>query len=117
MKERLGSRTSRPHSRHRGYVRLRERTYPGSVAHSAGIDRYIVQSTSVCWAPRAIPLIGRFPDTPEPAGRENPPIAAKPACPPPCPPRANEAAGGIKTMNNAIVTLTEMLDMGSAAKS
>ena len=39
-------------NRGRGYVRLRERSYPGSVAHSAGIDRHIVHSTSVCWAPR-----------------------------------------------------------------
>jgi hypothetical protein len=51
--------------------------------------------------PRAIPLIGTFP------------IAPEPACPPPCPPRANEAAGGVKTMNNAIATFTEVLDMGS----
>jgi hypothetical protein len=35
-----------------GYLRLWEETYPGSVAHSAGIDRRIVHSTSVCWAPR-----------------------------------------------------------------
>src|SRR6266566_9090909 len=48
--------------------------------------------------PRAIPLIGTFPIAPEPAGRGNPPIAPKPACPP----RANEAAGGVKTRNNAI---------------
>ena len=41
--------------------------------------------------PRAIPLIGTFPIGPEPVGRANPPIAAKPACPPPCPPRANES--------------------------
>src|SRR3979411_2997265 len=52
--------------------------------------------------PRAIPLIGTFP------------VAAEPACPPPCPPRANEAAGGVKTMNNAIATFTEVLDMGSS---
>jgi hypothetical protein len=38
-------------NRGRGYVRLRERSYPGSVAHSAGIDRHIVQSTGVCRAP------------------------------------------------------------------
>src|SRR5258708_6590766 len=38
-------------NRRRGYVRLRERSYPGSVAHSAGIDRHIVHSTSVCRAP------------------------------------------------------------------
>jgi hypothetical protein len=63
--------------------------------------------------PRAIPLIGTFPIAPEPAGRGNPPIAAEPACPPPCPPRANEAAGRFKTMNNAIATFTEVLDMGS----
>ena len=64
--------------------------------------------------PRAIPLIGTFPIAPEPAGRGNPPIAAEPACPPPCPPRANEAAGAVKTMNNAIVAFTQVLDMGSA---
>jgi hypothetical protein len=63
--------------------------------------------------PCAIPLIGTIPA--EPAGRGNPPIAAEPACPPPCPPRANEAAGGVKTMNNAIATFTEVLDMGSAS--
>ena len=63
--------------------------------------------------PRAIPLIGTFPIAPEPAGRGNPPIAPKPACPPPCPPRANEAAGGVKIMNNAIATFTEVLDMGA----
>ena len=63
--------------------------------------------------PRAIPLIGTFPIAPEPAGRANPPIAAKPACPPPCPPRAKEAAGGVKTTNNAIATFTEVLDMRS----
>jgi len=64
--------------------------------------------------PRGIPLIGTFPVPAEPAGRENAPIAAKPACPPPCPPRANEAAGGVKNMNNAIATFTEALDIGSA---
>jgi hypothetical protein len=63
--------------------------------------------------PRGIPLIGTFPVPAEPAGRANPPIAAEPACPPPCPPRANEAAGGVKTMNNAIATFTEVLHMGS----
>jgi len=63
--------------------------------------------------PRGIPLIGTFPTPAEPAGRENAPIAAKPACPPPCPPRANEAAGGVKNMNNAIATCTEALDIGS----
>jgi hypothetical protein len=62
--------------------------------------------------PRGIPLIGTFPVPAEPAGRANAPIAAKPACPPPCPPRANEAAGGVKTMNNAIATLMEPLDIG-----
>ncbi len=62
--------------------------------------------------PRAIPLIGTFPIAPEPAGRANPPIAPKPACPPPCPPRANEAAGGVRIMNNAIATFTDVLDMG-----
>ena len=67
--------------------------------------------------PRAIPLIGTFPIAPEPAGRANPPIATEPACPPPCPPRANEAAGGVKNMNNAIATFTEVLDMGSACDS
>jgi hypothetical protein len=63
--------------------------------------------------PRAIPLIGTFPIAPDPAGRGNPPIAAEPACPPPCPPRANEAAGGVKTTNNAIAIFTEVLDIGS----
>ena len=63
--------------------------------------------------PRGIPLIGTFPTPAEPAGRANAPIAAKPACPPPCPPRANEAAGGVKNMNNAIATFTEALDIGS----
>jgi hypothetical protein len=63
--------------------------------------------------PRGIPLIGTFPVPAEPAGRANPPIAAEPACPPPCPPRATEAAGGVKTMNNAIATFTEVLHMGS----
>jgi hypothetical protein len=64
--------------------------------------------------PRAIPLTGTFPIAAEPAGRANPPIAAEPACPPPCPPRANEAAGVAKTMNNAIATFTftEVFDMG-----
>ena len=62
--------------------------------------------------PRAIPLIGTFPIAPEPAGRGNPPIAAEPVCPPPCPPRANEAVGGVKIMNNAIATFTEALDTG-----
>src|SRR5882757_11456446 len=62
--------------------------------------------------PRAIPLIGTFPIAPEPAGRAKPPIAAIPSCPPPCPPRANEAAGGAQTMKNAIATFTDVLDMG-----
>src|SRR5882762_1376282 len=65
--------------------------------------------------PRAMPLIGTFPIAPEPAGRANPAIATEPVCPPPCPPRANEAAGGLKTMNNAIATFMEVLDMGSAS--
>src|ERR1700676_3947543 len=39
-------------NRRGGYVRLRQRTYPGSVAHSAGIDRRIVHSTAVGRAPR-----------------------------------------------------------------
>jgi hypothetical protein len=65
--------------------------------------------------PGAMPLIGTFPVPAEPAGRENAPIAEKPACPPPCPPppRANETVGGVKTMNNAIATFTEVLDMRS----
>ncbi len=63
--------------------------------------------------PRAIPLIGTFPVAAEPADRGNPPITAEPACPPPCPPRANEAADGVKNMNNAIATFTEALDIGS----
>ena len=63
--------------------------------------------------PRGIPLIGTFPVPAEPAGRANAPIAEKPACPPPCPPRANEAAAGVKTISNAIATFTEALDIGS----
>jgi hypothetical protein len=39
------------------------------------------------------------------------PVAAEPGWPPPL---ANEAAGGVKTMNNAIATFTEVLDMGSS---
>jgi hypothetical protein len=62
-----------------------------------------------------MPLIGTFPIAPEPADRENLPIAAEPACPPPCPPRANEATGAVKTMNNATATFTDVLDMGSAS--
>ena len=63
--------------------------------------------------PRGIPLIGTFPVPAEPAGRENAPIAAKPACPPPCPPppRANEAAGGVKTMHNATAIFIVLLDI------
>lgn len=69
--------------------------------------------------PGAMPLIGTFPVPAEPAGRENAPIAEKPACPPPCPPppppppRANETVGGVNTMNNAIATFMEVLGMGS----
>jgi hypothetical protein len=63
-----------------------------------------------------MPLIGTFPVPAEPAGREKPVIAEKPACPPPCPPppRANETVGGVKTMNNATATFTDVLDMRSA---
>src|SRR6266404_1735270 len=61
--------------------------------------------------PRAIPLIGTFPIAPEPAGRANPPIAPKPPCPPP----ANEAAGAVRIMSNAIATFTDVLDMRSAS--
>ena len=39
------------------------------------------------------------------------PVAAEPPPRAP-PPRANEAAGMAKTMNNAIATFTEVLDMG-----
>jgi hypothetical protein len=39
-------------NRRGGYVRLRERSYLGSVAYSAGINRCIVYSTSVARAPR-----------------------------------------------------------------
>jgi hypothetical protein len=46
-----------------------------------------------------------------------------PKCPvatdaPPCPPtpRANEAAGMAKTMNNAIATFTGVFDMGNSTK-
>ena len=35
-----------------GYVRPRKRSYPGSVAYAAGIDRHVVQPTGVCRAPR-----------------------------------------------------------------
>jgi hypothetical protein len=35
-----------------GYARRRQRSHPGSVAHSAGIDRHIVHSTGVCRALR-----------------------------------------------------------------
>ena len=50
----LGLRTPFASLRNRrgGDVRPRERRNPGSVAHSAGIDRRIVQSTSVRRAPR-----------------------------------------------------------------
>jgi hypothetical protein len=65
--------------------------------------------------PRAIPLIGTFPVAAEPAGRGNPPIAAEPACPPPCPPRANEAAGQAKTTKNAKATFTDVLHMGGSS--
>jgi len=61
------------------------------------------------WQPFRRRWIGTFPIAPEPAGRANPPIAAEPACPP----RANEAAGGVKTKNSAIAIFTEVLDMGS----
>jgi hypothetical protein len=63
-----------------------------------------------CDVDRTDGAIGTFPVPAEPAGRGNPPIAAEPACPP----RANEAAGGVKTMNNAITTFTKVLDMSSA---
>jgi hypothetical protein len=46
--------------------------------------------------PRGIPLIGTFPVPAEPAARANP--CENP--PPPCPPRANEAAGGARTIDN-----------------
>jgi hypothetical protein len=54
--------------------------------------------------PRGIPLIGTFPVPAEPAARANPPC-------PPCPPRANEAAGGVKTMDNAIAIFSALLDI------
>jgi hypothetical protein len=41
------------------------------------------------------------------------PVAAE-ALPGTPPPRANEAAGMAKTMNNAIATFTEVFDMGEA---
>jgi hypothetical protein len=46
------SRTSRPRNRRGAYVRLPKRSYSGSHSDAAGIDCRIVQSTSVCWAPR-----------------------------------------------------------------
>src|ERR1700682_5127421 len=57
--------------------------------------------------PRGMPLIGTFPVPAEPARRANPP------CPPPCPPppRANEAAGGVKTMDNATAIFIALLDI------
>jgi hypothetical protein len=65
--------------------------------------------------PGAIPPIGTFPVPAEPAGRENAAIAPKPVCPPPWPPpRANDAAGEVRNMDNAIATFTEALDIGSA---
>jgi hypothetical protein len=51
--------------------------------------------------PRGIPLIGTFPVPAEPAWRANPP----------CPPRANEAAGGVKTMDNAIAIFSALIDI------
>jgi hypothetical protein len=51
--------------------------------------------------PRGIPLIGTFPVPAEPAWRANPP----------CPPRANEAAGGVKTMATAIAIFSALLDI------
>jgi hypothetical protein len=54
--------------------------------------------------PRGIPLIGTFPVPAEPAARANPPC-------PPCPPRANEAAGGVRTMDNAIAIFSALLDI------
>src|SRR6202022_1513368 len=53
--------------------------------------------------PRGIPLIGTFPVPAEPTRRANPP------CPPP--PRANEAAGGVKTMDNATAIFIHLLDI------
>ena len=52
--------------------------------------------------PRGMPLIGTFPVPAEPAGRANPP----------CPPRANEAAGGVKTTDNAIASFSALLATG-----
>ena len=100
-------------NRRGGYVRLRQRSYPGSVAHSAGIDRRIVHSTGVGRAPRNT-TDRHVSHRPRTSGSRKSSHCPKPACPPPCPPRANEAAGGVKTMNNAIATFTEVLDMGSA---
>jgi hypothetical protein len=54
--------------------------------------------------PRGIPLIGTFPVPAEPAARANPPC-------PPCPPRANEAAGGVRTMDTAIAIFSALLDI------
>jgi hypothetical protein len=51
--------------------------------------------------PRGIPLTGTFPVPAEPAWRANPP----------CPPRANEAAGKVKTKDNAIAIFGALLDI------
>jgi hypothetical protein len=40
------------------------------------------------------------------------PVATDPPARPPPPPRANEAAGTARTMNNAMATFTEVFDMG-----
>src|ERR1700730_15399961 len=59
--------------------------------------------------PRGIPLIGTFPVPAEPARRPNPPRRANPPCPPP--PRANEASGEVKTMDNATAIFIALLDI------
>jgi hypothetical protein len=52
--------------------------------------------------PRGMPLIGTFPVPAEPAWRANPP----------CPPRANAAAEGVNTIDNAIASFSALLATG-----
>ena len=54
-----------------------------------------------CDVDRTDGAIGTFPVPAEPAWRANPP----------CPPRANEAAGGVKTIDNAIASFSALLDI------
>jgi len=72
--------------------------------YAAGIDRRIVHSTSVRRAARNATdrHISRSCRT---CGAPQIPL-------PPCPPRANEAAGGVKTMDNAIAIFSALLATG-----